>query len=217
MEILKLSRRPLFDPILRLLHAWNGFFIVALLLTRAAADLLWLEGSVVGLWRLHVWLGYGLLLGMVGRVVWGLVGPERARWRVLWQPNLWRPARLNTRFWTLAAVDNKAVDNKAVNAPPPLAALVYLISYVVLLVSVLSGLALVAIEFDSGPLRAVLGLAFVWSEPARTLHVIGEVWLYLFLIGHFAAMIWQERRDGVPVAQGMISGYCYQREAEDES
>jgi len=215
METLKLSRRPLFDPILRTLHAWNGFFIVALLLTSAAADALWLEGSVVGLWRLHVWLGYGLLLGLVGRVVWSLVGPQRAGWAVLWQPKSWRQAWLlawQDKRW-LAWLETRQKDG---SAPPPAAALVYLISYGVLLISVLSGLVLVAVEYDSGPLRAVLGLAFAWGEVAQAWHEIGEKWFYLFLLLHFAAMIWHERREGVPVAQGMISGYYYHRKDEDE-
>ncbi len=208
---MKLSRHPLFDPTLRVLHAWNGFFAVALLLTGVAADVLWLEGSVAGLWRLHVWLGYGLLLGLVGRVVWGLVGPERARWPVLWQPGAWWQVLLKRRLRAFVEVEKGAA-----NAPPPLAALLYLISYAVLLVSVLSGLMLVAIEFDSGPLQIVFGLAFAWGDFAQAAHAVGEIGFYLFLIVHFAVMIWQERHNGVPVAQGMISGYQYRRETGDE-
>lgn len=205
MEVMKFSRTLLYDPVLRVLHAWNGFFIVALLLTSAAADVLGLDGSVAGLWRLHVWLGYGLLLGVVGRMVWGVVGPARARWSVLWQLRQLMGDLRHKRVVELGGGDR----------PPPLAALFYLVSYGVLLLSVMTGLALVAIEFDSGPLRVVLGLAFTWGDAVKVAHELGEKWFYLFLLVHFAAMIWHERRDGVPVAQGMISGYHYRREDED--
>lgn len=197
---MRFVRTPRYDPVLRALHAWNGLVILFLLLTSLAADAL--SQPVAALWRLHVWLGYGLLLGVVGRIVWGWVGPARARWGLLWQPRIWWQAWRQKR---LLALDDGL-------APPPLAAMAYGVSYTVMGLAIGSGLVLVAVEFDSGPLRALLGLAFAWGDLARDLHELGEKWFYLFLLLHVAAMIWHERRDGVPMAQGMVSGWHYHRE-----
>ena len=87
-----LRRQRVYDPLLRLIHAWNAVCIVGLI---ASAELDFLAANVIGnefRWQMHVWLGYGLTVGLVARLVWGFTGPAHARWRDLWHPDEWAGA-----------------------------------------------------------------------------------------------------------------------------
>ena len=78
MERSGLRREQVYDPVLRLIHAWNGLVIVLLLASGQVAGRLDHAWPAATLWNLHMWLGYGLVLGFVARLIWGLSGPEHA-------------------------------------------------------------------------------------------------------------------------------------------
>lgn len=191
-----------YDPVLRLIHAWNALVIVLLIAGGQAASLLDYAWPAAGLWRLHLWLGYGLLLGLVARLIWALSGPEHARWRALWHPEAWR----------------QALARRSVFTPPvgpghhPLASGVYLLIYALLLVMVATGLALAAIDQNTGPLYAWLGHDVFSKALFRTPHAWLQYLFLAYIVVHLTALVLHQRRHGVPVAQAMVSGHQYFKE-----
>lgn len=197
-----LSRLQVYDPVLRIIHAWNALLIVLLLASSQLAT--WLEFSweVAALWRVHLWCGYLLFIGLVARLAWGGIGPAHARWSALWQPAAWIAALRQRRFFS----------------PPrhfghhPLACLVYLLFYGVAWCMAITGLALAAIDQGVGPLYDALGYAFEAKPWFKTPHDWLEELILAFVIVHLAALILHERRHGVPLAQAMVSGFQYRKE-----
>jgi cytochrome b len=204
METRALSRAQVYDPLLRIIHAWNAVLVVLLLASSQLAGWLAFSWEVAALWRLHVWCGYLLFVGLVARLVWGLVGPPYARWSNLWQPAEWIDAVRRRRFFT----------------PPlafghhPSASLAYLAFYGMAWCQVLTGLALAAIDQGIGPLYDALGYAFAAAPWFRNPHDWLEELMLAFVIVHLAALVLHERRHGIPVAQAMVSGYQYRKDNE---
>lgn len=202
MESTLFRRKRVYDPVLRSIHAWNALLIVLLVLTGQLADGLELAWPAAALWRLHLWLGYALMLGLTARLVWAFTGPDTARWQGLWHPAAWRAVLGQRRMFT----------------PPetfghhPLASAGYLMVYGLLLVMALSGLALAAIDQGTGPLYPLLGYTLELKTFFRAPHEWLQYVFIAFIVAHLGALILHERRHGVPVAQAMVSGYQYLKE-----
>lgn len=199
-----LIREKVYDPILRTLHAWNGLAILLLVISSQVAEWLQYTPEATVLWRLHVWTGYALVLGLVGRFVWGLNGPEHARLSALWHGRAWWSA-LRTR---------KLFSEPEAFGHDHLASGAYLAFYLIVLVMVGSGLALAAIEQGSGPLVLWLGHDVTLKHMFKTPHDFLEKFVWGFVILHIAALILHEARQGTPMAQAMVSGYQYRKEKE---
>jgi len=199
-----LTREKVYDPVIRILHAWNGLAIILLVITSLAAEGLEYTPEAAALWRFHVWTGYALILGLVGRVAWGINGPEHARLSTLWQWQAWTAAARSRRFFT----EPQGFGHH------PLASGAYLVFYGMVLVLAVSGLALAAIEQGRGPLMTWLGhdvtLKYLFKSP----HDFLEEFVWGFVILHIAALILHEARHGAPMAQAMVSGYQYRKEKE---
>lgn len=204
MEVQVLSRARVYDPLLRIIHAWNALLVVLLLASSQLAA--WLEFSweVAALWRLHLWCGYLLFLGLVARLVWGIVGPPHARLSDLWRPAVWLEAVRKRRFFS----PPQAMGHH------PMASLAYVMFYGMAWCMAVTGLALAAIDQGVGPLYDALGYAFESKAWFRTPHDWLEEFLLAFVIVHLAALILHERRHGIPIAQAMVSGYQYRKENE---
>jgi Ni/Fe-hydrogenase 1 B-type cytochrome subunit len=205
MESLVLRRQRVYDPVLRMIHAWNALLVFFLLVTSQLADRLELSWQVPAIWRFHLWCGYLLVVGFIARVVWGLVGPQPARWSALWQPGAW---------W-------KALRSGRLMAPPGafghhrLASAMYLGFYAMLATMVVTGLALAAIDQAQGPLYQWLGYDVLLKPYFREPHEFLQYLILAFVVVHIAALIVHERLHRLPVAQAMVSGYQY-RTGEDE-
>lgn len=202
MESLLLRRERVYDPVLRSIHAWNALLIVLLVLSGQIADWLEFDWPAAALWRLHLWLGYGAILGLTARLVWGLVGPETARWRALWHVAEWLAGLKQRRLFSAPS----ALGHH------PMASAGYLATYLALLTMALTGLVLAAIDQGTGPLYPWLGYAAELKPYFRQPHELLQYLFILFIVAHLAALILHERRHGVPVAQAMVSGYQYLKE-----
>lgn len=202
MQAQRLRRERVYDPVLRLIHAWNALLVVLLLITSQLAS--WLEFSweVAALWRLHLWCGYLLLIGLVARLVWGLVGPAHARFTELWRPGVWLQAIRKRQFFS----PPEAMGHH------PLASLAYVAFYAMAWIMAGTGLALAAIDQGVGPLFNALGYAFESKAWFRTPHDWLEELLLAFVLLHLAALILHERLHHIPIAQAMVSGYQYRKE-----
>lgn len=204
MEKLTYTRQKVYDPILRLIHMWNGLAILFLILTIWLSDLFEKGVGEDALWQLHIYLGYALAVGFIARLVWGIVGPGHARFSDMWHPAAW---------WD-------AVRNFNLHARPrfghnTLASGVYLLFYILLAAMVATGLGLAAVEHSTGPFNAWLGdmaqLEDVFEEPHEFIYTL----LMGFVAVHIAALIWHEKKDKAPLAQSMVTGYQYQVVTDD--
>lgn len=195
-----LQRRRVYDPLLRLIHAWNALAIVALLASAMLAEALEHGPLEDRIWSAHVAIGHGLAAGLALRLVWGLVGPASARFSDLWHPTAWR--RALTRPW---------LPRSGRFGHDEIASLAYLALYGVLLPMTFAGLALAAIELGQGPLAGILDDGSALEDLFESVHE-GLAWAVGgFVLLHLAALVYHQRVEGVPVAQSMLTGWQYRR------
>lgn len=189
MEASHLQRKKVYGGIQRLIHAWIGLSVLALIVMGWAGKFMD-QGPYPSQWiQAHIGLGYTLTVGVVLRIVWGIIGPEHARFSSLW------------------SIRNRK--KKAGWGHEPLASISYLLFYACLLVAIVSGFFLAAIQYDQGPLARILFDDFSFHEIAFLFH---DVVLYLssaFVFLHIAALLFHEKERGYPIAQSMLSGYQY--------
>jgi Ni/Fe-hydrogenase 1 B-type cytochrome subunit len=207
MVRLLLDREKVYDPVLRSIHAWNALAIVLLLLGGRAGEWLGYTPEAASLWRFHVWVGYGLTLGLIARLAWGLVGPPHARIAALWQPHAWWQALRSGKLFA-------EPEGWSHHAP---AAAVYLVLYLLLFAMAATGLALAAIDQGRGPLYLWLGHDVTLKHLFREPHAWMENAVLAFVVVHIAALVVHEGRHGVPLAQAMVSGFQYRKADKEEA
>ena len=203
METVSFHRAKVYDPFLRLIHAWNGISILFLIVTVWLSDLF--EPGIGGktLWTLHIYLGYALVCGLFVRFVWGTVGPKHSRFSDMWHPAAWWRAMINLNLKSTPRIGHDE-----------LASGVYWLVYLLLLAMAVTGISLAAIEHSMGPLDGWIGdmpwLKEIFEEPHEVIYNL----LMVFVVAHVAALIWHETKDKTPLAQAMVSGYQYQSTTE---
>ncbi len=201
-----LEREKVYDFVLRSIHAWNALVIVLLLLGGRVAEWLGYTPDAASLWHFHVLVGYGLVLGLVARITWGLVGPVHAGFAAMWQPHAW---------WRMLRVrePSSALPEWG---PQVAAAALYLVFYLVLITMAVTGLALAAIDQGSGPLYLWLGHEVTLKHLFREPHAWMAHAVLAFVVVHIALLILYEIRHGVPLAQAMVSGFQYRKVDREE-
>lgn len=205
MTRMALIREKVYDPVLRLIHVWIGLTVVLLLLSGQFAKWIAFTPEAVMLWRFHLWLGYGLLLGLVARVTWSIYGPKQAHWRQLWTWRAWLAALCNRTFFTAPSRFGHR----------PLASAAYLAFYAIVLLMAITGLALAAIDQGQGPFYQWLGHDVILKPWFSLPHDVLEEFALGFVLIHVAALILHEERHGIPLAQAMVSGYQYREDGQE--
>lgn len=199
METFTYRRQKVYDPVLRLIHLWNGLAILFLIVTVLLSDLFEKGVGEDTLWQLHIYLGYGLILGIAARLAWGLAGPQHARFSDMWHPSAWWQAVRKRDLTTTPRFGHNM-----------LASGVYLLVYLLLVVMAVTGLGLAASEHSMGPFNLwfgdMPGMKEVFEEPHEFIYNV----LIGFVVVHIAALIWHEWKDRTPLAQAMVTGYQYQ-------
>ncbi|OHC71359.1 MAG: hypothetical protein A2045_17090 [Rhodocyclales bacterium GWA2_65_20] len=197
MNAPQLESQHAYDPLLRLIHAWNALAILSLVVTAQIAEAVEHGPWEPAVWRLHIQFGYAMTGGLVARLLWGCVGPDTARWPDLWHPRAWL-AMLRGRL----------------QFPPRLghdvrASAAFLVLYAVLLAMTGTGLALAAIEHNMGPLTPSLGddtgLKHFFKEP----HEVGFALVLIFIGLHLGALAFHRFFLNQPVDQAMVTGNQY--------
>lgn len=189
------ERRRVYDPALRFLHWWNAAAIVALLATGWGVELFEHGALERAVWTVHVYAGYGLVLGLATRLAWAFVGPRHARLADMWHPQAWR--RVLTDF---------RLPDRHRWGHDPLASAAFLALYGMLAVMAVTGLALAASELGMGPLAGGL-LDQVWlAELAEEPHEFLASFVAAFIVVHVGALWLHQRLGGVPVASSMWTG-----------
>lgn len=206
METITYRRQKVYDPVLRLLHLWNGLAILFLMTTIWLSELFEKGVGEDTLWQLHIYLGYALAVGFVARLIWGFVGPQHARFSDMWHPAAWWSA--------VRHFDFKAKPRFGHNT---LASGAYLLVYSLLTVMIATGLGLAAVEHSTGPLNGWIGdmawLKDTFEEPHEFIYSL----LMGFVAIHIAALIWHEHKDKAPLAQSMVTGYQYEVKSENQA
>lgn len=200
MTTLNYRREKVYDPVLRIIHAWNGLAILFLLSTVWISDFFEKGSAEETLWTLHIFLGYALVTGLVARLIWGLAGPAHARFKDMWHPSAW-----------LQAISIGKLHAQPRFGHHPFASGVYLALYLLLAVMAITGLGLAAVEHSMGPLNSWIGdmpwLEDIFEEPHEFIYNL----ILAFVVIHIAALVWHEKKDQAPLAQAMVSGYQYQK------
>ncbi|WP_417626085.1 cytochrome b/b6 domain-containing protein [Pararhodobacter aggregans] len=163
---------PVWDPFLRLFH-WS-------LVTLFTLDALVLDPEI----RLHRWVGYAVAVLVGLRIVWGLIGPVRARFADF----------LPTPFAVAEQIgDIRANRRRAHLGHTPLGALMIL--------NLLLTLIAIAVTGYLQTTLAYWGVAWVTE-----LHEGLVTWAELSVAAHIAAVIWESRRTGINLARAMVTG-----------
>ena len=201
METITYRRQKVYDPVLRVIHLWNGLSILFLMATIWLSELFEKGVGEKTLWQLHIYIGYALVVGIVARLAWGMVGPRHARFSDMWHPAAW---------WD--AVRNFNLQAKPRFGHNTLASGAYLLVYLLLITMAITGLGLAAVEHSMGPFNAWFGdmawLKETFEEPHELIYNL----LIIFVVVHIAALIWHEHKDKTPLAQSMVTGYQYEIE-----
>lgn len=195
----ELVRKKVYDPVLRLIHATNALAVLMLLGSGITAWLLDAGALRAQLHALHMLPGYALVLGLVARGVWGIVGPEHARLARLWNP----------ADWIAAARDRTLVVPPYTWGHHPPATLAYLLAYLLLACLALSGLALLAMDYGQGPLASRMGFALDGAPAMDLLHLGCAFAVLAFVLLHLGALVVHQHRHRLPQAQAMLNGYQY--------
>lgn len=198
METITYQRKKVYDPILRLIHLWNGLSILFLMTTIWISDLFEKGVGEKTLWQIHIYIGYALTIGIVARLTWGVVGPHHARFSDMWHPIVWWDAVRHFNFHTTPRFGHNTLASGA-----------YLLVYLLLMTMALTGLSLAAIEHSMGPLNAWIGDT-PWLAEIEEPHELIYYFLMAFVVAHIAALIWHEVKDKTPLAQAMVTGYQYE-------
>lgn len=204
----RIARRRTYDLALRLIHGVMALSISVIIAVFALGDLLGdrIDEDTVGL--LHTTAGFVLLGALVARLVWGIVGPGEARLSRLWHGRAW-----------LEALRSRRLPHARSFGHHPAASAAYLVFYAAIAYLGVSGLIMAGAEFEFGPATWLASHATLrhWARILGEAHEGAAAVVIGFIALHLLALVWHERRDGVPMAQAMISGYQYRQESEATS
>ena len=191
-----LRSAPVFDPALRMLHWSNALLVILLLASGLVAQALQFGGLAADLRHWHAVAGNAFIVGLLGRMLWGWIGPSHARWRAMWQPDEWKKALRRRRLFIKPTRFGHH----------PVASLAFLMAYTLMAALVVSGLMLLAIKQGHGPLNPWLAWHVAYKHGALWVHQLAAYGLLAYVMAHLSALILHHRVHRLPVAQSMISG-----------
>lgn len=201
MEKIVVERAYIYDLFLRFLHGWNALVTFLLIVTGLYASNIEPGAEQAAIWNLHILFGKGLILGFIGRLIWGWMGPKWARWAELWHADVWVDL-VKTRSYRFE-------DQKYGHEPT--ASVSYLGFYGLIFGLIFSGLILAAIKHGKGPLASRFYDELDRLTIPHAVHEYGS-WLVIgFVVLHIAALAFHEKKDQIPLGQSMISGFQYRK------
>ncbi|MDO8315087.1 MAG: cytochrome b/b6 domain-containing protein [Rugosibacter sp.] len=193
-----------YDPLIRLTHAWNALAIIGLIVTSQLAEAFEHSDSETAIWQIHVLFGYALTGGLLMRLIWGFVGPATARWSDIWHPRAWASMlRGHLSFPPRLGHDIRA-------------SLAFVGVYAVLAVMLGTGLIMAATEFQMGPLAQWLGTSEAMGKLVKEPHEIGFTLVLAFIALHLVALLYHRFILHTPVDQAMITGKQYLPENHEQ-
>ena len=156
------------------------------------------------LWDQHMFFARFLFIGVTGRLAWGIVGPEHARFRSLIHLNAWRKSLKEKKMMT--------ADGDFGHHPQ--ASLSYIGFYLIVTLMVVTGYYLAASKHGFGPLTDYFFDDLEYQGPVKKAHEFGWWFIAFFVVTHVGALVFHEWLDKIPLAQSMISGFQYRTKKE---
>lgn len=204
---MKVERKKIYDPLLRLTHFGIAFFSLILIISAYTANYFYDEGVLrKSFWLVHVYSGFALTICLAIRIIWGFIGPKYARWKEMWKWQIW-----------MNAIKEKNLKFQWNWGHHPVASVAYLIFYAVLIFLSATGIILAAIEHDLGPLASKYYDQLTYKKDILEIHESLSFFIILFIFAHLFALFWHENRDKFPTVQSMFSGYQYRNNNEVEN
>lgn len=192
------TRAKVYDVLLRLMHATLALSVFGLGATGWGAELFEEHSAAeASVWRIHFLLGDVLAVTLVLRLVWGLVGPEHARWKDMWHPQEWL-AVLKGRWPSAERLGHDVMASAS-----------YLAVYAVVLGMVSTGLVMAGVEHGQGPLGGWLFERIELGDWLEEPHEAGAAVMAGFVVLHLGAMLWHQFHQRRPTLQAMFSGNQY--------
>ena len=206
IEIERFTRRKIYDYFLIFLHWWNALSIFCLMLTIWIKPLLKpLDNWKEVLYTLHTYIGYALIFGLALRIIWGIIGPEHAKFINMFQPSLYFRA-IKLRKFKLLKTQDWGHDI--------LGSLAYLKVYMLLFIQAITGLYLAAKVLSIGPFMNFLVFTSEKTLSDKIMKKTHEIIFYIliiFIIIHIFMLVYTEVKEKIPVAQSMLSGFQYRK------
>ncbi|MDD4973318.1 MAG: cytochrome b/b6 domain-containing protein [Bacteriovorax sp.] len=201
---MKVERKKIYDPLLRLSHFGIAFFCLILILSAYIAEFYYEEGLLrKSFWVVHVYSGFALTFFLILRIFWGLIGPKYARWHEMWKWQEWK-----------GAFKARRIHFKWNWGHHPMASLSYLLFYFILSFLSVTGIILSAIEHNLGPLASSFYDQLTYRKDLSELHESLSYFVILFIFSHLFALFWHENKDQIPIVQSMFSGFQYRKNNE---
>lgn len=194
-----LIRQHIYGPVQRVLHWWIALSTTCLIASGLLGSQLESGSQRAFVWDVHIVLGKVLIVAFAARVLWGIIGPEHARFTGLIHPKAWIDSLKTRKIGTADAAFGHH----------PQASLSYLGFYGMTFMMVGTGLVLAGSLHGKGPLADELLDDFTNGEMIRFIHEYLWWGIGFFIVTHVAALVLHEWHDRIPMAQSMISGYQY--------
>jgi Ni/Fe-hydrogenase 1 B-type cytochrome subunit len=193
------TRKYIYDVAQRILHWWLALSTLALMVSGFLASKLDSGSDQVFIWTLHISAGKVLVVGVVGRLLWGIIGPRHARFA----------AFIHIKAWIETVKSKKMLSADGEFGHHPQASLSYLGFYGLIIFMCASGFSLAGIIHGEGPLAEALLDEFAYLGIIRDAHEIGFWAIAFFIVTHIGALMFHEWHDKIPLAQSIISGFQY--------
>lgn len=190
-----------YDFVQRTLHWWLALSVVCLSLSGWYASQLDAGSERSFMWLMHARIGHIFCLGLILRMLWGVIGPFHARLE----------SYIFLGEWLASLRNPKLLSADGAFGHHPQASVTYLGFYVLSLGMGATGLWLAASRHGQGLLAERFADDLRWDEWVGLTHETGWYLMVIFVIGHVGALIYHERADGIPIAQSMISGFQYRQ------
>jgi Ni/Fe-hydrogenase 1 B-type cytochrome subunit len=192
-------RQYIYDAVQRVLHWWLALSTVLLVITGLLASNQDAGSEQVFTWSLHMLAGRVLIVGLSGRLLWGVIGPAHARFN----------AFIHISAWIDSLKSRKMLSADTEFGHHPQASMSYLTFYGLIVIMCITGLSLAAIIHGEGPLAERLLDDFTYLGIIRNIHEYSWWAIGFFAVTHVGALIFHEWHDQIPIAQSMISGFQY--------
>jgi Ni/Fe-hydrogenase 1 B-type cytochrome subunit len=200
-----LVRRYVYDSAQRILHWWIGLATLLLILTGLLGSNQDAGSGRAFMWDLHIIAGNVLIVGVVGRLVWGLIGSKHARFHSLFHFKAWIQTLKSRR---ILSADRGFGHHAQASAA-------YLGYYILVIAMCVTGLALAGMVHGEGILAPYFHDELTYLDIIRESHGYGMWMIVGFIVTHIGAIIFHEWHDGIPVAQSIVSGFQYRTVKEE--
>lgn len=193
----------------RVLHWVNALLVIALVLLILGAEGMEALGVDKTLRRpvkeLHAYIGYFFIVTLSLRIVWGFIGNRYARFSDMLPftrekaAALWQSVR-----WVLGGMRG---EGPRAAGHDPLASLLYLALFIVLISQAITGLLLSGAEFEIFPGTLFSGtLGEEAAEVLEKVHEFGLFFFYFYIAAHLLGLVIHEVKQRTGLFSSMIHG-----------